>query len=360
LSTEASANQGLSVMFALAGDEGKASSRVRGYWIVEQLRMLGVSCAIKQAYTKLQLLMLLISVLRFDVVVFQKTYSRYHLWILNFARFVGKQAYLDIDDAPSRTQSARTLKNATAMMQNANAVFCGSQALFDYASERGSRCYLIPSGVRLENYPPRVRGRENHTVCLGWIGNGAHYADDLVELLVEPFGVLAETYSVRFKIVGACGVAALYSAFESIPGVEVEFVDQIEWSNPEAVAEAMYEVDIGLYPLLSNDFNKFKCGFKALEYMAMGIPVVASPVAVNGEIVADGVEGFLADTTDAWVRCLTRLVESSELRERMGMAGRRKVEGQFDTAILAKQLKDIFIGQINEQREIYRNDETKG
>ncbi|MCP3954882.1 MAG: glycosyltransferase family 4 protein, partial [Desulfobacterales bacterium] len=281
---------------------------------------------------------------RHDAVIFQKTYSRYHRWLMAYANFLGKKTYLDLDDAPSRVNSLVTLKNVEAMMRMADGVFVGNQNLLDYAGQHQSNVHLIPSGIRLSNYQLNKKAKDPEPVCLGWVGNGAHYKKDLIDILEDPLRKLAAEKRICFKLVGACGVQDLYDTFGRIPGLKIDFVDEVEWSDPEAVSIATREFDIGLYPLLPNDFNIHKCGFKALEYMATGIPVVSSPVAVNAEIIQDGKEGLLAGSGEEWVSALTQLIESPELRQEMGRAGRYKVEKSFNTEHLAKRVKLILVG----------------
>ncbi len=334
------------VLFSLCGDLNKASSRVRGFWIAEALEQLGVHCTLRWKHTKPDLVRFALEVHRHDAVIFQKTYSRYHRWLMVLANLLGKKTYLDLDDAPSRVNSPATLKNVEAMMHMAEGVFVGNQNLFDYAGQHQSNVHLIPSGIKLNNYQARKSIREHESVCLGWIGNGAHYKKDLIDILESPLRKLAAEKRICFKLVGACGVQALYDTFGTIPGLEIDFVDEVKWSDPGAVSRATREFDIGLYPLLPNDFNIHKCGFKALEYMATGIPVVSSPVAVNAEIITDGKDGLLASSNEEWVSALCRLIENSELRLEMGQAGRHKVERSFNTEYLADQLKSILVGNL--------------
>lgn len=330
-----------SVLFALAGDETKASARVRGFWMADELQRLGMDCTLVTRQSKHGLLATLFSLPKADAIVFQKTYSKYHYAIARFARWLGRSVFLDIDDAPSRTLSPVTLEYFGRMARLANGVFAGSPALVDYVRGFGGTPHLLPSGVRLSNYayprPPAGRA----PVCIGWIGNGAHYAEDLITLLAEPLVRLGSVRSVSFKLVGACGVKALYEAFEAIPGVDAELVDQIAWADPNAVSAALADFDIGVYPLQDNAFNEFKCGFKALEYMAMGLPVVSSRVAVNGDIIEDGVNGYLVDSPDEWASRLIDLASDENKRMEMGLRGREKVEREYSTAAIAAKVKSI-------------------
>jgi len=332
----------IQVLFFLCGDSDKASSRVRGFWIAEALEMLGVHCTLHWKSDKLDLLRFAMKMFRYDAIVFQKTYSRYHRWLMIMATKLGKHCYLDIDDAPSKINARKTLRNFESMVAMANGVFAGSRNLFDYCKKHQAQTYLIPSSIYLKYYNKVEHTHASDKVCLGWIGNGAHYKKDLIEILVEPLKELAIKYPLKLKVVGACGVQELYEVFASIDGLETVFIDAIEWSDPKAVSSAICDFDIGLYPLLPSDFNQFKCGFKALEYMATGIPVVSSSVAINADIITHEVDGFLADSTNEWVAAIEHLVVHADKRIKMGKAGAIKVEDKFNVEKTAALIKSIM------------------
>jgi glycosyltransferase involved in cell wall biosynthesis len=113
-------------------------------------------------------------------------------------------------------------------------------------------------------------------------------------------------------------------------------------------------MDIGLMPLPDTPFNRGKCGYKLIQYMACGLPVIASPVGVNREIVEPGVNGFLAETEDEWRNALTTLAHDPELRRRMGEAGRLKVEKTFSLQVQGPRMAQI-LRSVAEDRELGLN-----
>lgn len=345
-SATAAPGKGLRILFHMLGDRNKASSRVRGYWIIDELERLGHVVTVFSAAGKADYLRLAAKIAACDVVVFQKRYSRYDTWLVRLARALGKRAYFDIDDAPSRIANSETMRNAARMMRLSDGVLAGCDALARLSQVNQPRTHLVPSGVKLENYPlPAPRPTEG-AICLGWIGNGAHYAEDLVSMLEGPVRAIAMRHKIRLKIVGACGEPALYRCFDAMKGLEVELVDQIAWSDPAAVASAISSFDIGLYPLRETEFNRFKCAFKALEYMAMGLPVVASRVGANADVVVDGETGILVDGEEEWTAALERLIGDPALRHAMGAAGRERVERDFSTGALAARVAMIVSGRV--------------
>lgn len=136
-----------------------------------------------------------------DVFVFQKNYSRYHCWLMKGAKLIGKEAYMDLDDAPSRVISMVTLRNVETMMGMSDDVFVGSQMLKKHCSKFQKNTILLPSSINLINYKVRTYPLREK-VCLGWIGNGKHYCEDLINILVEPLRVLAQCYALKLRIDG--------------------------------------------------------------------------------------------------------------------------------------------------------------
>jgi glycosyltransferase involved in cell wall biosynthesis len=110
-----------------------------------------------------------------------------------------------------------------------------------------------------------------------------------------------------------------------LPGVPIEIVN---WSEASETAQ-LHGFDIGIMPLTDDPWARGKCGFKLIQYMACGLPVVASPVGVNCQIVEHGGNGYLAGTEAEWVSALTTLLDDAALRERLGRAGRLKVEQRY-------------------------------
>lgn len=334
--------QQLKILFNLFGDRNKASSRVRGFWMAEELEKRGMQCSVVSGHSRMALLRCLARLPGHDVIYFQKNYSKWHVSLMTMANRLCKKTLFDIDDAPSSVNSPVTLRNAGKMMTRASAVVVGSPALLDYAREYQPNSFFLPTSVKLENYVPAEKVETREPVCLGWIGNGAHYGEDLIKILSEPLKTVGSRRRVRFRLVGACGNKLLYDAFSNISGVETVFIDHIPWDDPAAVRNQLAEFDIGLYPVLNNEYNRYKCGFKALEYMAMGIPVIASPVGVLCDIIQHGKEGCLASTDKEWGEALCGLAADIGPRKMMGKNGRMKVKESYDLKKTAEYLSTII------------------
>ena len=124
----------------------------------------------------------------------------------------------------------------------------------------------------------------------------------------------------------------------NLPGVRTE---SVTWRSSSEVAD-LRALDIGIMPLPDNPWTRGKCACKALQYMGLGIPTVCSPVGINSEIIEDGVNGLLADSTDEWIEKLTQLLRSADLRSHIGLAGRATVEAKFSARVQAPRVFEVL------------------
>lgn len=245
---------------------------------------------------------------------------------------LGRVPYvMDIDDAwferyaSHRLAPVRTLlggKFAT-LARNARMVLAGNPYLADWA--RGAGCpdvRLLPTVVDPARYPLlSFPGDSGGPVTVGWIGSPS-----TVRYLDMVGGALTRLGpAVRLQVIGATASAL------AVPAVCVPWCEESE-------TEDLGRVDIGIMPLPDSPWERGKCGYKLIQYMAAGRPVVASPVGVNTSLVRHGVNGFLAEGEEAWADALGRLAADPELRARMGAAGRRLVEERYALFITAPQL----------------------
>jgi glycosyltransferase involved in cell wall biosynthesis len=323
----------------------KASSRVRGFYLAEELQRRGCRCKIVRRTGRGGYLNTAMELVRHNVIYFQKKYTRIDIRLNKLARSMGKKTIFDLDDAPfGNTYSTKASKLAVMMMKSSSAVFLGSHKLKSFAERHNDRTFLIPSSINLSVYKPQGEREGRHPVTLGWIGDGASYRDDL-KMLIDPLERLGKEHRIKLVIVGALGEKEIHGAFGGLRSIDVQIIDSIDWADSRSVPSKISEFDIGLYPLLDTEFNKYKCGYKALEYMAMEIPVVASPVGENRYILEDGRDGLLASNQRQWYEKLSLLIESEEIRRRMGKAGRDKVEREYSLVACGNRVMNI-LGEI--------------
>ncbi len=214
------------------------------------------------------------------------------------------------------------------VMRRAAAVIAGNDYLLARARRAGAKSVAyLPSVVDLKRYAELIEVN-NDVFTVGWIGSPATVR--YLHLIQPSLAELCKAGSARLVVVGGTDVE-----MEAVPVV------RRPWSEETEVAE-IRGFDVGIMPLPDEPWERGKCGYKLIQYMACGRPVVASPVGANLKIVEHGVNGFLAATPSEWVRALTALREDRLLRERMGRAGRRRVETEFSLQVTAPRLVDLF------------------
>jgi glycosyltransferase involved in cell wall biosynthesis len=215
------------------------------------------------------------------------------------------------------------------LLRAASACTCGNAYLRDYAAEFCSNTFIVPTAVDTERYLPAKAGRGGVPV-IGWIGSPStwQYVQPVVPMLEEM--VRAGRARVRIVGSGSASRAQAQSGFE--------FVD---WSEATEVAE-IQRMDIGIMPLPDDPWARGKSGYKLIQYMACGLPVVASPVGVNSEIVRDGESGFLASSLPDWQVALDRLLDDPGVRARMGSEGRRRAVAEYSLQAHAPRVVEII------------------
>lgn len=330
-------------IFAL-GNATKASSRVRAYWIAEEWIKLNHRVSVLWKISPLQFWKLLRELWNSDVFVFQKTYGRSHLILAKIIRALNKPYFVDIDDFPSRNHNEITLSNFQTLCIQSNGVFAGSETLKNWISSFQSKVYLIPSGIKESLYILEVKSDNKQKTCLGWIGNGAHYQADLIEILLPIAAHFSGNPNIEFRFIGVDETSLFAEKMREISPLNSLFIQPADWSDTDSIVKEINKIDIGLYPLIENDFNKYKCGFKALEYFALKLPVVSSNVAMNREIIDNGINGYIVNNTHEWIEKLTLLIDQKNTRMQFGLEGFNMISETYNTSKIAKDLMIIFNG----------------
>jgi len=210
----------------------------------------------------------------------------------------------------------------------ASHVIAGNSYLANYANRFNKNVTIVPSTINLNNYTIENSRPTAEPPVIGWTGSYStiQYLDNLRLALRQ----LATRERFKLKVVGVPGYR--------MEGVEVE---AIPW-NPDTEVADLRGIDIGVMPLKDDEWTRGKCGMKALQYMALGIPTICSPVGVNPRIIRDHENGLLAETDEQWKGCLTELFHSPELRQQLGKAGRVTIESGYSTAIHVPTIYRIF------------------
>lgn len=254
------------------------------------------------------------------------------VWFESFLLSKSTPYLVDYDDAifhrydehPNPIVRRMLGRKIDAVMRHASTVAVGNEYLRDHAIKAGAqRVEMLRTSIDLARYPPCEPAR-NETFTIGWIGSPSttRYLHQIHEVLAE----VCVHNQARMVLVGA-----------SEPGwTDVPHTIR-PWSEDTEVAEVS-GFDVGIMPLEDSPWERGKCGYKLIQYMACGKPVIASPVGVNTRIVEPGIDGFLAKTKQDWVQALTALMADAALREQMGAVGRAKVERDYAVQVNGPRL----------------------
>ena len=272
---------------------------------------------------------------RFDLLLLQK--ETFPFGLERLLPLLGVRTVYDFDDAiylrTRRVDAAdgmgRTIRAAAdavlrrdralpALLERCDAVIAGNPNLAAYARRHCDRVRVIPTVVDTDRYPVRPV-RMDGPLVIGWIGAPPNVGH--LEPLRPVLADLATRFAFRFT---ALGPAQL-----DWPDVPVECVPWRHYESIEDEVDDVQRFDIGIMPLPDDPFAAGKCALKAIQYMAAGIPVVASPVGVNADVVQVGVCGYLARTPQEWGDRLARLLADPGLRARLGEAGRARAEACY-------------------------------
>lgn len=219
-------------------------------------------------------------------------------------------------------------KKIDSVMNLSRVVIAGNEYLADRARLNSARqIEIFPTVVSLDRFfvGPEIK---NEKFVIGWLGSPPT-AKYLLSIHKELKSFCSDNES-RLVVIG--------SKDFSMDGLPVEIRT---WKDENEVKDVQ-GFDIGIMPLIDSPWERGKCGFKLIQYMACAKPVIASPVGVNIEIVQHGVNGFLADTSEDWINYFTILKNDPELRKKMGLAGRKHVEENYSLQATGPRLARLF------------------
>lgn len=284
--------------------------RVPGFWNV-------LGCYFKRLWV-------LLGVWRYDLVWVEKELFPYlPAWAEWLLAHLGPGYVVDYDDAVFHrydTQGNYLVRNLLGrkidrVMARARTVFAGNEYLAQRAKEAGARSVvLLPTVIDPERYRKK-EVNDSRKVRIGWIGSPStlKYLKAVKQELEE---VCLEANAGLLLVNGHEGFA-FKGDLRMIPWTE------------EGEVEAILQMDIGIMPLPDDEWERGKCAYKLIQYMACGLPVVASPVGMNNEVVWHGENGFLASDTKEWKKALLTLIQDAALRKKMGENGFELVQERF-------------------------------
>ncbi|MEJ6615338.1 MAG: glycosyltransferase [Crocinitomicaceae bacterium] len=256
-------------------------------------------------------------------------------WII--AKILRKKYIFDFDDAiwlPNYSESNAKFHRLKAYWKTkwiikwAGNVTAGNEYLKNYAEQYNKKVQIIPTTIDLVNVHNKKTDYNSSKITIGWTGTHTtmHYLNEIIPVLKS----LENEYSFTFTVI---------SNLPPIYGLEsLQFV---KW-NKETEIEDLAKFSIGIMPLIDNQWAEGKCGFKGLQYMALGIPAILSPVGVNTSIIQDGVNGFLCSTAEEWKSQLIALFESKELCQKIGYEGYKTIVDRYSVEANLPHYKQLF------------------
>jgi glycosyltransferase involved in cell wall biosynthesis len=269
------------------------------------------------------------------VVILRKLLSP---WKQKLIRRFAKKIVFEYDDSImyrssrwSKQYSGTRRSRFAKMVKQCDLIIAGNQFLKGEATKyvNEEKVHVIPTVVDIERYAPKQYHGPKDKVIIGWLGSKGtlYYLEKLIPVLTE--------IGKRFPF------AQLKIVCNDFLDVPTMHVIKKEWTEEDEVAD-LQSFDIGLGPLTDDVWTRGKCGLKLVQYLAVGVPVICSPVGANKEIVTNGEVGFWASNQREWIDKLSLLIDKLELRRKMGEKGRERIERRYSLQAMAPQIVDML------------------
>lgn len=224
---------------------------------------------------------------------------------------------------------ANKIKN---IMKKSSHVIVGNDYVKEYAEKAGAnKITTLPTVVDATVYAPSEINHDNDEVTIGWLGSPTTVK--YMRLIDPVLKSIAQKTNVRLSIIGGeYQVDGIKTSYHHWPD---------KWSQAEEI-DLLNKIDIGVMPLIDSPWERGKCGFKLIKYMACAKPIIASPVSMNNEIVQHGINGYLADTLAEWEEYLLNLINDAALRKKYGESGRKYMMDRYSLQATAPVIFSIL------------------
>ena len=290
----------------------------------------------KIIYFTLSALSRILALLRlpfYDVIFIQKlvlphVYPFPEFFLCKLGKWLGKRVIFDFDDAIYTVSGVRKktlmekftcVGRVQKIIGLCDGVVVGNDYLAHFALNYNKNVHVVPTSIDMTKYPvPKFYEQKVGPLVIGWIGTPSTLP--YLYLIRPALQEIALKYEIVFRIVGGKDY--------DCPGVTVEY---LPWSLDTEI-ELICSFDIGVMPLTDDPWSRGKCGLKILQYIAAGVPAVASPVGVNQDIIDDGVNGYLAENTGQWVDKIERIISFPAGHINMIRLARKTVEDKYSLA----------------------------
>ncbi len=237
----------------------------------------------------------------------------------------------NVSEANRKWSWVKDASKTSKLIALADRVFAGNDYLAEYARGFNKNVVVVPTTIDTQEYQPHT-SRPDGPIVIGWSGSITtiqhfQYAIPALREIRARYGD-----KVTFRVVGDGSYTVPELGIQGLP-----------WRK-DTELDDLRAMDIGIMPLPDDEWARGKCGLKGLQYMALGIPTLMSPVGVNSTIIRDGENGFLAHDVEEWVAKLCRLIDDADLRRRMGAEARRSVENRWSK----RAWQDRYLQHFNE------------
>lgn len=257
-------------------------------------------------------------------------------WYL--ARVLRKRIIYDFDDAiwiPNTSSENHLAKHFKAFWKVSHicrwskVISTGNNYLCSYAAgHTEGKVVTIPTVVDTVHRYNKFKVQKSGKAVVGW--TGSHSTLKYLDRLLPVIRKLQDVAEFTFLVIA-----------DKKPEFELKDWKFVSW-NAGTEIEDLIKIDIGLMPLPENAWSEGKCGFKLIQYLALGIPALADPVGVNNDIIDHGLNGFLCATDDEWYHGIKTLIQNMDMRRDMGIKGRKKVESEYSINSVQDRFLDLF------------------
>lgn len=253
-------------------------------------------------------------------------------------KILKKKLIYDFDDAiwlPNTTnenQIVRFIKwhsKVSSICTWSYKISCGNQYLADYAAQFSDSVFVIPTVVDTKNYHNQIKNHQKKRITtIGWTGTHStlKYLDEIVPVLQQ----LEKEVDFEFLVIA-----------DRNPNLPLNNFRFRKWSEETEVNDLL-KIDIGIMPLKDTVWERGKCGFKAIQYMALGIPAIVSRVGVNSQIIDNGINGYLCATPEEWIDSFRILINQPYIREQMGKAAIKKIVDNYSVEANKEKFISLF------------------
>lgn len=323
---------------------------IHSFWSISAWRIL-----YKNGHTLKKFILLLEGFLKRMMLLFFSTHSADYVFIHREATPVGpplfewitatilrKKIIYDFDDAiwlPNTSEQNKLISKikwtskVKLICQLSHKVSAGNEYLCAFARQYNASVFLNPTTIDVENLHTTSIHRSNNDtdiITIGW--TGTHSTLPYLTSFKSIFQQIENKYPNRVRLL----VIA-----DKKPQLKIDSLQFLPWTKTTEITDLL-RIDIGIMPLTDNEWDKGKCGFKILQYMALGIPAVASPVGVNIKIIEHGKNGYLCESPEEWIQSLEKLITSHSLREKIGKAGREDVIARYSVLSNCPNFLSLF------------------